>query len=441
MSKKKSRQKKGFSFGRLIALLITLGVLLLLFSIAMPILAIIALLLFFLAACIIGLKKYYKDAEKAKVEAEQKRQADLEAAEAERQALILRVKNGQYAFPEKELYAKCRKAGITSTEDSFSQKKIAALMLQHFQQINVPADCCGSYLAQANSIFERYYDAEQKQIARQKEEDKHPKTGKLTDDDDEYLHNLMIRGQNCTGIEKRRKMLTVELERHKMRLEEARRKIDEGVSSSMAIRDSARIEKKADWAVAGGLASAVGGIGAGIAAAMNVQAKNAEIDARNARNIDTARRLADSVSSAYYGYYNIIDWETKEIAECKKELQEASAKVVMDEIPTQELYAALEIKGSVNPHETDTGFFISIKNSYVPDVPSNVKMVTDGTLKVRLLCDEGTLIDELIVPLPSLGIPCGSSESFKGATAKYMHGEHKRFRMEFAPDKLWLIER
>ena len=59
-------------------------------------------------------------------------------------------------------------------------------------------------------------------------------------------------------------------------------------------------EKEKDWAVSGGIASAIGGAGAGIASAVNTQMENAEIRRRNAErnaNAEKVVRLSQGISN------------------------------------------------------------------------------------------------------------------------------------------------
>ena len=68
-----------------------------------------------------------------------------------------------------------------------------------------------------------------------------------------------------------------------------------------ALRDMAALagthEKEGDWAIMGGLAQGIGGIGAGIAAAADTQIKNAEIRQRNARRDAQAAQLNNIAES------------------------------------------------------------------------------------------------------------------------------------------------
>ena len=66
-------------------------------------------------------------------------------------------------------------------------------------------------------------------------------------------------------------------------------------------------EKEGDWAITGGLAQGLGGIGAGISAAAETQRKNAEIRQRNAQRDAQASQLNSLANQVGGSRLNLVD--------------------------------------------------------------------------------------------------------------------------------------
>ena len=59
---------------------------------------------------------------------------------------------------------------------------------------------------------------------------------------------------------------------------------------------------------------------------------------------------------------------------------------------------------------------------------------------VKLYCDE-ILVDEFFVALPENGVAWGEETIVKQYPTKHMIGENRKYRFEFSPHNLWLMER
>jgi len=141
-------------------------------------------------------------------------------------------------------------------------------------------------------------------------------------------------------------------------------------------------EKEKDWAVSGGLASGIGGVGAGIASAINTQMENAEIRKRNAERDANAEKivlLAQNVSGQLKDKY-------------------LSAMELM--ISTQQREAALRIGISKSTKELASYLKIEIlTGSTIRILSSYEEARIDGYLKV-VVENEG----DFILPMPYYGI-------------------------------------
>lgn len=96
--------------------------------------------------------------------------------------------------------------------------------------------------------------------------------------------------------------------------------IDHSFSSDTIRATFGGHEKEKDWAILGGLSSGIGGVGAGVATAVNAQMENAEIRKRNAerdanaeRIVQLSRGLSGQLSSKYISEIQLmVSTERKE---------------------------------------------------------------------------------------------------------------------------------
>lgn len=153
-------------------------------------------------------------------------------------------------------------------------------------------------------------------------------------------------------------------------------------------------EKEKDWAVSGGIASAIGGAGAGIASAINTQKENAEIRKRNAErnaNAEKVVRLAQGMSSEFAGKY-LSEMELMMSTEKK----EGSLRIGISK-STEELASYLKI-------DLLRGNAIRILSSYKDSrIDGYLKMVVEN---------EG----EFILPMPYYGV-----DETKSANERYLN--------------------
>lgn len=141
-------------------------------------------------------------------------------------------------------------------------------------------------------------------------------------------------------------------------------------------------EKEKDWAISGGLASGIGGAGAGIASALNTQIENAEIRRRNAQrdaNAEKIVRLAKNASGILEGEY-------------------LSALELM--YTTKPKEADLRIGISKSTKELASYLQIDILNGHTIRVLSSYDEARiDGYLKIVVENE-----DDFILPMPYYGI-------------------------------------
>jgi len=193
-------------------------------------------------------------------------------------------------------------------------------------------------------------------------------------------------------------------------------------------------QREGDWAVAGGIASGIAGPAAGLAAAADIQRKNAEIRAQNdnlrtAVNTVTGHALMEISSRKNAAEKQLKKWREKEK---KAEL------LLVQEYPAEELLKKLKPE-LVSAVQSDTGaVLIKAKISAVHGaIYDNVSAVADGTIKA-VLWEGDTRVGEALLTLPYDGAKTGGTNLEGICRSGPVLG--KEYTVTFEPYKLWMIE-
>ncbi len=213
------------------------------------------------------------------------------------------------------------------------------------------------------------------------------------------------------------------------------------LEKSMTYIQSVGIEKEKDWAIHGGIANGLAGAGAGMAMAMKTMEENAEIRQRNA----VQQAANNSVNrQIYLSKQAILNYSTDISAinnDYQNRITRAKQKVVLDPVPTKELFDSLDIKTKIDHQEKSSVVTLTVTNNYNKDLPEGMEITMDGTVQVKVFCDD-IPVDDMCVALPVFGVCCGCTEKINAYPKKYMiDGECRKFRFEIVPNKLWLMER
>lgn len=236
-------------------------------------------------------------------------------------------------------------------------------------------------------------------------------------------YNTLVKYAEYYGREKKQAMLTD-------RMEELRKKAklqDEG--AKMLLRSGQ--QKELDWAILGGAANGIGGVGAGLATAMDVQAKNAQIRAQNEANRRAAMPGYMAVTGSAAQNRSNANAIEKQIAGLNEKL--------ISEAPTSEVMELLDI---VNPtvDVSETGAYritATVKPKKELFIFDDVSAVADGTIEAHVLdgtCEIGTA--KMVFPVNGVSgevgiIGMGVSGAEPGKT----------YHVTFTGYKLWLMEK
>lgn len=192
-------------------------------------------------------------------------------------------------------------------------------------------------------------------------------------------------------------------------------------------------KKESDWAVHGGVASAIAGPAAGVAVAMDIQQKNAE-----------AREYNDNLSQSigkFTAEMQVNAWMNQSKAEevlarREKEAEEAKLKLVEPK-PQEELLALITPK-ITKTERSETGaitFEVSTQSATLT-IYDTVKATVDGFFKVQIM-DGDKLVGEAYFTLPYQG----SYRSNKlTSICASLPSDDKKYSFVFAPYNLFAIE-
>lgn len=194
-------------------------------------------------------------------------------------------------------------------------------------------------------------------------------------------------------------------------------------------------QKEKDWAIRGGIASAIGGAGAGIAVAVDTQIKNTEIRAQNAKRELAMKPLNDFLDNLHF--------ERKErLKHLRQQIEEAKCKLMGDK-GNDELMPLL----STNCESiaiTPTGSVrIKAKIALNTATPiyvceEQIKGTIDGVIRAKLM-ENGTCKGTAYLTLPTYGVPSHHGHTVTGICTT-TNNMNANYQVEFEPYHLWLIE-
>lgn len=196
--------------------------------------------------------------------------------------------------------------------------------------------------------------------------------------------------------------------------------------------------KEKDWAIAGGIANAIAGPAAGVAVAMDVQRKNADRRAYNQKlqsdvllhmlirdtireTNDTRKWLDALVTKAQY----LITDENVNQDELIKRMKVVSG-------PKQEMTNSGAVRVSVKV-TFDTSDIASLTADKLPSYKA-----IDGSIRADLIKD-GQVAGSCCMMLPVFGCESGEEYELKGFCTS-TQDTAARYTVEFAPNKLWVME-
>lgn len=210
------------------------------------------------------------------------------------------------------------------------------------------------------------------------------------------------------------------------------------VSSFSLLSDNWGQKKESDWAIAGGIASAIGGAGAGVAAAVNTQIKNAGIRAQNAQMAQTVNALNNQMFLRH-------TQKQEDLKSLQAEIEETRAKLVESEEDNARLMSRLTIKCE-NISLTETGAaritakitLNSDKELYIRQ--GQVRATIDGVIRANLI-EGGVRIGTAYLTLPLYGIDYSRYATEVKGMCTTVRNPSAHYQIEFEAHHLWMMER
>ena len=211
--------------------------------------------------------------------------------------------------------------------------------------------------------------------------------------------------RNLTGNQKRVKMLSDFLEDCDAEYQKALG--EQEAWTQLATAYGMQKQKEKDWSIRAGAAHGIAGPVAGAMTALEVMQENEKIREYNCGVQETANGYVDQVVKTQNAQVNVAVMRNH----LEKCIEEAKSKIALSnpnaDVLWQNIIAAdrdsfilEDTSGKLN-----ISMDIRLKLPVNPDLPSNVKMVIDGTIVADVLHD-GKKIGEVIFLLPVFGMPC-----------------------------------
>ncbi len=187
--------------------------------------------------------------------------------------------------------------------------------------------------------------------------------------------------------------------------------------------------KERNWGIAGGIASAIGGLGAGIAVASEIEAENEIMRQKSATEI----KNVFSTSEQAYARYNI------EIETLREKVEEAETARIDESYDTDKCFELLNCEYESKLDESNNILSVSaaVRLKKHPRFG-----VVDGCLLATMFVDENKVGETLLVlPLEGVG-NVGNHIDTKGKIAlPWDFDANTSYSIKITPYSLWVIER
>lgn len=314
------------------------------------------------------------------------------------------------------LYKECVKNNVTKI-NSKADKQRAVLIANKMKIIEVDESTVSDYFLRGEEVVKK--EEAEKELAkinanREKEQ-------KEIEEINNKFRNLCGRDKRITIINDRLKEL---------------RKAEKAMDTVAGIMiSSAYQEKENDWATLGGIASAIGGTGAGISVASQAQQENMQIRERNAANQAAVKKQVLSI------YNNQLPVSQK-IKLLEDALHHASLALLDENYSDETLFSNLIVEHTStvnNEGVVSISANICLEKEMIifEDVPATI----DGTLTVDVYF-ENTKIGSTLMILPMEGI--NSSDTSLQIDCKALiplkYASNQQVKIKISSNHLWVME-
>lgn len=279
-------------------------------------------------------------------------------------------------------------------------------------------------------------EADERQIRQQKQ----PRAAANATDAEMTFLTRASELADLSGNKKRLKMLNNLLHDYLKKIADLRAGEEALKTLGMIYADQQK--KEGDWAIMGGIAEGIAGVGAGVAVAANTMANNAKIREYNASMRKASLEVMSGLPTVAGDRYTL----EKESDKILQRISEAANKIVLSQPAGDEIWKELSV-GKVDVKQKESGVLalavpIALKHPLELDVPDGVVMVVDGILEAEVWFED-SLVDTVHIPFPIYGIPCSSTEKtvLDGMCGSSVAYKDSKYKVKFKDKQnLWVME-
>lgn len=225
-------------------------------------------------------------------------------------------------------------------------------------------------------------------------------------------------------------------EKHIRMLTDYREMLIERRAGKRTINSSAFMQKEHDWAVLGGLASGIAGTAAGVATAVNAQAKNAQIRQNNARINASVYEVnkkiqadIDALDASIKSFEQSIEAATNKLV---GEIDDASSKMLMNELVFSDADIAVTKTGAIKIE-------VEVKTKQEQSLfDGTVCAHIDGIIKAEFFSNNNA-VGYAYLTLPMHG--CYTFPHKINGICTSTTNPNAKYSVKYSPVSLWLIER
>ena len=317
-----------------------------------------------------------------------------------------------------KFYEECLAAGVQTLEKEGQQQKANLIATKYFKTFNLE-----EIFAEGRTLHEEKILAEEN-AARAKAEDEDRKT-----------HAELTRYANLREREKTIKMLDAKLKDATATVDEYRtilKNIEKGIGTSA--------EHEKSWGIAGGIAEALAGPAAGVAAAMDIQSENAKIRERNEAktkaDIAYYHKISTAFSPEIKKYEQIIE-------DAAKKLEKAQTMLIREETP-EDCFARIQFSCEEVAVSDSGSAMVKVFAQTDPfTIFEDTLAVVDGSITAHILY-ENQEVGQAILVIPECGIASGYKAHKRGVwlngMALFCCEADKAYTVSFSPRDLWAAE-
>lgn len=354
-----------------------------------------------------------------------------------------KIKDESFEFPAEEFYRSCSESSISDLDNQYSitkaariakdlMDKTAGIKLQDYGNY-LHKDKLAQFLATGECLAK---EADERQIRQQKQ----PRAAANATAAEMTFLTRASELAKLSGNEKRVTMLDNLLHDYHKKIADLRAGEEALKTLGMIYADQQK--KEGDWAIMGGIAEGIAGVGAGVAVAANTMANNAKIREYNASMRKASLEVMSGLPTVAGDRYTL----EKESDKILQRISEAANKIVLSQPTGDEIWKELSV-GKVDVKQKESGVLalavpIALKHPLELDVPDGVVMVVDGILEAEVWFED-SLVDTVHIPFPIYGIPCNSTEKtvLDGMCGSSVAYKDSKYKVKFKDKQnLWVME-